>query len=212
MKNVAVAFGVLGAVICAFVIWHELKTPDPQIADLGTLVVLTLTLIVLVWYAYDTNSIAQITHQRWAREAVLATNFELLNPDPSAGDSGRSIVRFHNRSSLVVHAIANFNFKVYGKPVTAGDLYDGNADWLIFPYQQLERSFEIESLLKQQASTMALIRSEASEENRTLQLTMALNLRFWDELGAERTLPPRRAYFDFAQRAWIPSLGERADS
>jgi len=56
------------------------------------------------------------------------------------------------------------------------------------------------------------MRSEVSEQNRKRQLTMVLNLTFWDEFGVTRNLPPRPYYFDFQGWGWIPSLGEHADT
>ena len=70
---------------------------------------------------------------------------------------------------------------------------------------------KLKSLLKQQGKNVAAMRAEVSEENRKRQLTMVLELTFWDEFGVTRTLPPRGHYFDFTRWAWIPSLGEHPD-
>ena len=73
MKIIAIAFALLGVAICAFVAWRELASAQPRLIELGSLLVLTMTLVVLVWYAYDTNSIARVTRDRWTREGILAT-------------------------------------------------------------------------------------------------------------------------------------------
>jgi hypothetical protein len=111
-----------------------------------------------------------------------------------------------------VRAKANFNFKVYGNPVGAGALYEGKENWLLYPYQQSQGWFKVELLLSQQGKSVASMQAEVSEENRKRQLTMVLELTFWDEFRATRTLPPRPHYFDFQRWAWIPSLGEHADT
>ena len=211
MKAIAIAFALVAAVICAFVGWRELTSPNPRLLELGSLLVLAMTLVVLVVYAYDTNSIARVTRDRWTRESVLATSYSLALPGASVGDSGRTTFQLHNRSPLIVRAKANFNFKVYGQPVTAGALYDGTDTWVVFPQQLSQGWFEVESLLKQQGKTVATMQAEVSEENRKRQLTMLLELKFWDELGVTRTLPPRPHYFDFTRWAWIPRLGEKED-
>ena len=212
MKQIAIGFAVLGLGICAFVAWHELASTQPRILELGQLLVVTLTLVVLVWYAYDTNSIARITQDRWIREGILSTTYSLDMTASKVGDSGRTTFQLHNASALVVRARVNFNLKVYGQAVTAGPLYDGTENWLVYPYQISQGWFEIESLLKQQGRNVAAMRSEVSEENRKRQLTMVLDLTFWDEFGVTRNLPPRPHYFDFQRWGWIPSLGERADT
>ena len=212
MRTIAIAFAILGAAICAFVAWRELASVQPRLIELGNLVVLTMTLVVLVWYAYDTNAIARGTRDRWAREGILGTTYNLTMPGASVGDAGRTTFQLHNGSPLVVRARVNFNFRVYGQPVTAGALYDGRENWLVFPYQQSQGWFEVESLLSQQGRNVAGMQVEVSEENRKRQLTMVLELTFSDEFGVNRTLPPRPHYFDFTRWAWIPSLGEHMDT
>src|SRR2546427_11839052 len=80
MRTIAIAFAILGAAICAFVAWRELASVQPRFIELGNLVVLTMTLVVLVWYAYDTNAIARVTRDRWAREGILGTTYNLTMP------------------------------------------------------------------------------------------------------------------------------------
>lgn len=120
MKKIAIGFAILGTAICAFVAWRELASPTPRYVELGNILVLTLTLIVLVWYAYDTNAIARITRERWEREGVLATTYSIAMPGTSVGDNGHTVFQLKNGSPLVVRALVNFNFKVYGHPVAAG--------------------------------------------------------------------------------------------
>jgi hypothetical protein len=54
--------------------------------------------------------------------------------------------------------------------------------------------------------------AECTPANREEQLTMTLELEFWDELGARRKLPPRRHNFDFKRWGWIPDLTERSET
>ena len=54
--------------------------------------------------------------------------------------------------------------------------------------------------------------AECNPENRKEQLTMMLELEFWDELGARRKLPPRHHYFDFDRWLWIPQLAEVSET
>jgi hypothetical protein len=211
MKGIAIAFGLIAAVICAFVTWRELSSALPRLLELGSLLVLAMTLVVLVVYAYDTNSIARITRDRWLREGILATTYNLDMRGSIAGDAGRTLVQLNNASPLVVRANVNFNFKVYGQPVTWGPLYDGRDSWVLFPQQLSQGWFEVEGLLKQQWKTVGQMQHELSEENRKRQLTMVLDLTFSDEFGVKRKLPPRPHYFDFGRWAWIPRLGEQAD-
>lgn len=209
MKTVAITFTILSLLIGGVVVWCELKSTQANIIQLGTFIILTLTLVVLILYAYDTNVISRITKDRWDREGVLATTYNLaLAESTSVGDAGRTVFQLNNPSPLVVRARVNFNFKVYDDEVSAGPLYDGREKWLVFPQQLSQGWFEVERLLNETGTSVSKMRSETSDENRKNQLSMALELEFSDELGTTRTLPRRRHYFDFQRWAWIPNLGE----
>jgi hypothetical protein len=205
MKQVAVGFSLFVIAIAAVVLWYQ-WSPKNALA-LGNFVVLTLTLIVLVWYAYDTNSIARVTRERWKREAVLSTMYsmELLG---DKGQAGRTLFRIHNSSTLVVRAKVNCNLRIYDQPTSAGRPYDGTDTWLVLPQQMIQGWFEIESLLQSKGKSVAAMIAESTPANCHNQLTMFLDLEFWDELGARRKLPPRRHYFDFERWAWIPHVTE----
>jgi hypothetical protein len=145
------------------------------------------------------------------REAVLSTTYELRLVTGNKGDEGRTLVRLDNPSTLIVRAKVACNFRLNGDPVTAGRLYDGTDVWLLFPRQISQGWFTIETLAQQKGKSVAALIAECTPANRETQLTMRLELEFWDELGVRRTLPPRPHYFDFDRWAWIPRLaGEGA--
>lgn len=211
MKKIAIAFAISVLLIAGFFTWRAWCWDDANILAIGNFVVLSLTLVVLVLYAYDTNAIARVTQQRWMREGVLSTTYS-LQLIGEKGQAGRTLVQIHNPSTLVVRARVAFNFRIYGEPVTAGPLYDGNEVWLLFPQQMSQGWFEIESLLQMKGKTVAAMMAECTPSNRKDQLTMLLELEFWDELNARRKLPPRRHYFDFERWAWIPQLAELSEA
>jgi hypothetical protein len=208
MKKLAISFSIAIFIAAAAFVWLGFRQEKVDVVAIGNFVVLTLTLLVLVWYAYDTNSIARITADRWTREGVLGAvySIELVG---SRGDVGRTMVRIHNPSTLVVRARLNCNFEVYGQRVSAGALYDGTDRWVVFPQQASQGWFEIDTLLQQKGKNVASTMAETTAANRKTQLTMNLSIDFEDELGAVRKLPSRPHYFDFERWAWIPRLGEQ---
>ena len=207
-KQVAVGFAIGVSVVAIIVVYNALRS-KADVLQIGTFVILVLTLVTLIWYAHDTNSIARVTQERWSREGVLSTSYsmELLG---QKGDKGQTLFRLHNASQLVVRAKVACNFRLYGSPVEAGNLYDGQEAWLVFPQQTSQGWFEIESLLAKKGKTIVKLIAESAPSNRKDQFTMDLQLDFSDELGATRTLPSRRHYFDFDRWQWIPQLGEGA--
>ena len=208
MKKLAIALSIAVSAAAVVFVWLGFRQEKVDVVAIGSFVVLTLTLLVLVWYAYDTNAIARVTSERWNREGVLGAvySLELVGEQ---GDVGRTLVRIHNPSSLVVRARLDCNFQVYGQGVSAGALYDGNDRWIVFPQQASQGWFELDSLLQQKGKSVSAARAEATAANRKLQLTMKLSISFEDELGAVRQLPSRPHYFDFERWAWIPQLGEK---
>jgi hypothetical protein len=208
MKTVAIGFAVIVVVITTVVSVHALRSENPNFLNIGGFVVLALTLVVLIWYAYDTNSIARVTRERWLREGVLGTTYEMTLASKKKDQEGRTLFRIRNPSTLIVRAKVACNFRVYGDPVTYGPAYDGRDVWLLFPQQVSQGWFAIEAVVQQKGKNVAAMIAESTPENRTTQLSMLLELEFWDELGARRKLPSRPHYFDFQRWAWIPQLTE----
>lgn len=196
-------FCLLFAALIAYNAWRQ----NADVLAIGTFVVLTLTLIVLVWYARDTNSIARATLERWQREGVLSTTYS-MEIVGKPGDAGRTMFRLHNPSPLVVSAKVACNFQLYGEPVDYHPLYDGKQNWLIFPQQVSIGWFEIAGLLAKKGKSVTDMIAEHTMDNFESQLTMLLELEFWDELGVHRELPARSHYFDFVRWNWIPQLAE----
>jgi hypothetical protein len=210
MKKISITFVVVVLVIAGFVTLQAGCSKNPDLLSIGSFLMLTFTLIVLVWYAYDTNSIARITQQRWLREGVLSTTYNLMLKD-NKGEQGLTFFELQNPSTLIVRARINFNFQVYGQLVSAGGLYNGNEVWLVFPQQISRGWFEIESLLQQKGKTVAAMIKEYTPENQMEQLSAVLEIEFWDELDQRRKLPERLHYFDFNRWTWIPQLAEGAE-
>lgn len=209
MKIIAYIFSLSVLVVIGIVIYKV--WPPVDTLALANLVILSLTLIVLVWYAYDTNSIAQVTRDRWKREGVLSTMYsmELVG---KKGEAGRTLFRIHNQSVLVVRATVSCNFRVYGESIESSSAYDGKEEWLVFPQQTIQGWFEIESLLQKKGKNVAEMINKYTLENRETQFTMYLEVNFCDELGTRRKLPARSHYFDFERWAWIPIITENRQS
>lgn len=210
MKYVAIGFGCFVVAVLIVVAWRIWPIEKADSVAFGTFVILAMTLIALVIYAYDTNSIAHVTRERWKRDGVLSAMYSMEVVGQNAQPPARTMFRIHNPSPLILRARSACNFRVYGEVVTSDPLYDGGDVWLVFPQQVSSGWFEIESLLQKTGKTVAAMIAERTPSNSKEQLTMALALEFWDELGATRVLPTRRHYFDFApdRWAWIPQLAE----
>ena len=115
VKALMVGFSTATLTITAYIAWLSWDAPTSNILNIGSFVVSSLTLVVLGWYALDTNTMARITKQRWAREGVLSAlyDFDLIG---QRGTSGKTLVRFHNRSDLLVRAKAKLQLSAVRRP------------------------------------------------------------------------------------------------
>lgn len=181
MKKIAICFAVFVFAVATVVIWCAWSSKDSLALGMGNFVVLSFTLIVLVWYAYDTNLIARVTKEHWKREGVFTTTYsmDLLG---NRGDSERTMFRIHNPSTLVVRAKVACNFRLYGNIIESYPSFDGRAIWLVYPQQTSQQWFEIDSLLQKKGKSVTAMIAEITDVNRKEQLTMLLELEFWDEL------------------------------
>jgi hypothetical protein len=193
--------------IATLVTWRAWSSKEANALAIGNFLILAFTLMVLVWYAYDTNRIARLTRERWIREGVYRVSY-VMEAVGEKGQAGRTLFKIANPSTLAVRARVACNFRLYGEPIKADPLYGGEDVWLVFPQQVSQGWFEIASLLQKKGKTVAGMMAECTPANRKDQLTMVLELEFWDELGEGRQLPARPHYFDFERRAWIPQLAE----
>jgi hypothetical protein len=208
--KIPLVFALAVSGVLVYVVWHSLCAGQRDLLDIGTFIVLALTLITLVKYAYDTNSIARVTRYRWKRESVLNATYE-MEVIGAQGGPGRTLFRIHNPSKLVVRAKVRCNFRLYGDRVDDNPAFDGSETWYVFPQQTSQGWFEIDPLLQKKGKTVAQMIAEMTAGNRATQLTMDLQIEFRDELGQSRILPSRSHHFDFADWRWVPVLAQKDD-
>jgi hypothetical protein len=206
MRKYILWFIVLLMVICAVIIvCKSINRPDIKILEIGNFIVLSLTLVALIFYAHDTYRLASIGQSKWEKENILNATYEMVGIN-DLGGAGRILFRITNPSTLIIRAKVWAEFKVYGVPVDPGGDFNGTKIWLVFPQQTSQGWYEISSLIAQQGKTPQKMQSEYDSNNRTTQLTLDLTIEFRDELGNERKLPTRKHYFAFNDWTWIPVL------
>jgi hypothetical protein len=197
--------------VAAYVSYCSAYVFDESILSIATFVVLTLTLIALIIYAYDTNLIASMARARWEREHILESYYSMTIVPRKDNDRGRTIFLVGNPSTLMFRAKVWCNLQLYGQPVEINDDYNGQNTWYIFPQQISQGWFEIADILAKKGKTIEEIINETTEANYGKQLTMDLEIEFRNELEIRRRLPLRRNYFDFKDWQWIPDLSKKDD-
>lgn len=210
MKKVLI-FCVLLFLFAIFTVVWSAYILNKNILEMSTFIVITLTLIALVIYAYDTNSMANILRSRWKQEGVLNVTYSMKIIDKNENENGRTLFGFTNPTSLVVKAKVWCNFQIYSDPVEYNDDFNGINTWYVFPQQYSQGWFEIGRLLEQKGKSIDNMIAEASPNNRDTQLTIDLKIEFRDERGESRELPSRKHYFAFKDWCWIPILTAKDD-
>ena len=193
-------------IIACCVVYLELQTENKKLIDIGTFVILTLTLIALIIYAYDTNLMASIANERWKRASILNTTYSM---NQSTSNKSHTIFQIYNQSNLVVKAKVRCNFLVYGEPVTFNSAFEGKEVWCSLPYQSISGWFDIEKLLAEKNYDQNKMIQNRTDANRATQLTMNLEIEYRDELDNERKLPSVKHFFDFKELRWIPCITQK---
>jgi len=203
MRTILVAISVL---ILSIAIYTIVDSGCWDISS-ATLLILTLTLIALLIYVYDTNRIASITNLRWDRDNILNTSYELrVEPDKQS-----LLFYIFNHSNLIIRAKVKCNLKIYGEPVESNEVFDGINSWYLFPQQQTQARLEISTVLSKKGKTIQNMIDERTEDNRQEQFTMDLEIKFRDEFDNKREFPTRRHFFDFAVKKWVPIISWKDD-
>jgi hypothetical protein len=202
---------ILMLLVAAYVSYCSAYVFDESILSIGTFVVLTLTLIALMIYAYDTNLLASMARARWEREHILESYYSMTIIPRKDNDRGRTIFLIGNPSTLMLRAKVWCHLQLYGQPVDISDDYNGQNTWYIFPQQISQGWFEIADILAKKRKTIEEIINETTEADYSKQLTMDLEIEFRNELDIRRILPLRRHYFDFKDWQWIPHLSKKDD-
>ncbi len=110
--------------------------------------ILTLTLIALVFYAYQTFLIASVNKAKWERESILRATYSMEMAAQRDRFRDRTLFKLSNFSDVVVRAKVKCNFRIYGDQVESDhDEFEGNSIWTIFPYQINQGWFELTPLL-----------------------------------------------------------------
>jgi hypothetical protein len=197
--------------VAAYVSYCSAYVFDERILSIATFVVLTLTLVALIIYAYDTNLIASMARARWEREHILESYYSMTIVPRKDNERGRTIFLVGNPSTLMLRAKVWCHLQLYGQPIEITDDYNGQNTWYAFPQQISQGWFEIADILAKKGKTIEEIINETTEANYGKQLTMDLEIEFRNELEIRRRLPLRRHYFDFTDWQWIPHLSKKDD-
>ncbi len=162
----------------------------------GTFIILSFTLLAVIWYTYFTYQLAVKKEQ-----PVVVASIHYI---PEQRD-----VRVHvaNRSNRYAETRVWIEVRVYGQNTALGPDYNGQTTWHLTPQFEIEGHFPLDKPLQQLGKDFSTMRREANEENLTRQFQLSLRVEWKDEEGKIGKYPEHLWYFDFKANNFVYQVG-----
>ena len=183
------------ALIIISTICFTIKGFEPKEVDyvsIGTLIILSLTLLVLIQYAYDTNRVANITRDfNLTPNVMLKLSSTLLTNKEY--DIGFDLL---NQSSFYVKAFVNVELKCYNDSINiSNDVYYGKRPWILPPNAFVHGHFHLnDNLLKPSNRTIAELKQKGEDIN---ALSMKVKINCTSIHNIDLKIPEIKYHFVF---------------
>jgi len=110
-----------GLIVAGIFVVVSIGKSETRLIDIGTFVVITLTLISLIIYANDTNRLTKFTKMRYDRDIIINATYEMVDRD----HNGRTYFSLINNSNLFVRAKVCTEICVYAEPIKVRPEFSG---------------------------------------------------------------------------------------
>lgn len=199
----------ISLVIVVFVFLGILLYQGCVSSELAQYVVLGLTLIVVLVYAYFTYRSFDV-HQaefQWSQNPVLVS---MLRQDLNKYTRRDGKVDFQTfffvRNLGRTHAVAriNINPKVDGKPAKSNDAYAGIRWWYVPGHKSIRGWFSFLEILE--SANINLVDFEQKQFSFRLEIKVVY--KKWEQTQEKPMLenPPDVYYYDHNKKIWIPEI------
>ncbi|MCJ7458448.1 MAG: hypothetical protein MUP17_05605 [candidate division Zixibacteria bacterium] len=162
----------------------------------GTFVILSLTLLAVIWYTYFTYQLAVKKEQ-----PVVVAGIHYI---PEAKDVRIGVENPTNRYAGTRVWVQT---QVYGQNTDLGPDYSGQTIWHLTPQFSIEGHFPLEKPLLQIGKNFNTMVNEANDENANRQLRLSLKVEWKDEEGNIGKYPEHFWYFDFRGNGFVYQVG-----
>lgn len=154
---------LLSIVVVIFFSVKALCSTPIDYIRIGTLIVLGLTLIAVIQYAFDTNRMIDL-QQRVHLTPQVVHQISAIDLGNNEFDIGFDLV---NHSSYYVEATVNVRLESFGVEIRIPDnVYYGARPWVLPPHSNVHGHFKLNDGLLQLANrTMADLRRMSRDEN-----------------------------------------------
>ena len=191
---------LVSTLIIAYTVVVGLKNGNFLEDDYAILVILALTLLVLIFYAFFTFKLWEV-QDRQSFPSVSCW-LEYL---PRARDTRFKIVNT-SRNNVVAHV--NLNAKVYNQTADFSDHYNGKRSWHLTPGELVDGHFSIDDPLSKVGQTFQQMKMARQSSNHNIQLTLEIEVKY-SVLKGNKPVEPlyenpiKKYYFNFDVEDWV---------
>ncbi len=162
----------------------------------GTFLILSTTLIIIVWYTYFTYLLV-----RKKNNPALSVNIKYI----SEADDIRVLVSNLCDQYLETEIIISFN--INGAIVKLGPEYTGEKKWNLTPRFTINGHFPLDRPIKLAGNTYAGLRKIADSTDPTKLYQLSLQAKWRNEDGKKGEYPAHYWYYDFSRDEFVYQVG-----
>ncbi len=160
------------------------------LANVGSLLILGLTLVVLIFYAASTYEIANVNRKTYEDNKLPVVSLN-VNTAPDPANNYNTSIKLENFSAYNVQAFVKLNLKVNGQPVELSGAHSGEEPWPLTAHQAINSHFYIADVLARARTSMVSMKAQFSSENVRSQLSMDIEVYY---RGVTRGVCPRNTW------------------
>ena len=177
-------------------------------ADIAQYIILFLTLIAVLFYAFFTLQILEVEKDVsiWNQNPVLVSSIRPKLETYIMNDGKSDFKTFFSiRNVSRVHAIAKINIRPQvgdnEKEATSNDKYSGKRWWYVPAHQSITGWFPVREILESVKTDICAFESKSIP----LKLSIKVIYKRWEQRGEKQMLgnPPQIWYYDHSKGYWV---------
>ena len=164
----------------------------------ATLIVLICTLIIIIWYAFETRRMANIQEKDYLERKKPLLSVNLVSDKDVIF---KSVFQLVNHKPLFTTVRVYATFKYGAKDIYISDHYNGKRQWIIQPSSQISAPLPIAESIKKTFDDEVI--PNILERNKNVPLNVKITLDYESEMGEGRKNRPIKYYYEFSKQTWV---------
>lgn len=183
--------------LIGFIILNFCSTYSNPIAT-GTFVILGVTLIVIMIYAYDTNRLANLQQNIYLTPNVIH-QIDLIEVNEKNINVGLDLINFSN---FYVSALTFVQLKCFEQELfIPNEIYYGKSAWNLPPNLKVHGHFTVNDDFLKPANINVDELRKAADDPKALSLNIKINCKSIH--GIELSIPETKYFYSFKRKTWV---------